>query len=83
MKTKGESSMDLKHLKLVLLIHLGVFLISCAAYKPTVINPDFRPIDLNSQVQAGLLKPKVDNFYVIMDASGSQDETYRDRKSVV
>jgi OOP family OmpA-OmpF porin len=28
-------------------------------------------------VKAGLLKQKVDNFYVVMDASGSQDETYR------
>jgi OmpA-OmpF porin, OOP family len=69
--------MKFKHLKFVLFILLSAFLVSCAAYKPTVINPDFRPIDLNSKVQAGLLKPKVDNFYVIMDASGSQDETYR------
>jgi OOP family OmpA-OmpF porin len=69
--------MNFKHLKLVLFVHLSALLISCAAYKPSVINPDFRPIDLNSQVQAGLLKPKVDNFYVILDASGSQDETYR------
>jgi OOP family OmpA-OmpF porin len=69
--------MSWKHLKLVLLIHFSAFLISCAAYKPALINPNFRPIDLNSRVQSGLLKAKVDNFYVIMDASGSQDETYR------
>lgn len=69
--------MKSKHLKLALLVAASAFLVSCAAYRPSLINPDFQPVDLNSKLQAGLVKQKADNFYVILDASGSQEETYR------
>lgn len=56
---------------------IGVFLFGCAAYKPSLIDPSFQAVDLNSRMQAGEYKQKIDNFYVILDRSGSKEETYR------
>jgi OOP family OmpA-OmpF porin len=53
------------------------FLFGCQTYKAGLINPDFQAMDLNSALQAGEYRQKVDNFYVVLDSSGSQDETYR------
>ena len=53
------------------------FLFGCQTYKAGLINPDFQAMDLNSALQAGEYTQKVDNFYVVLDSSGSQDETYR------
>lgn len=62
----------------VLLIFLaGTFLFGCQTYKAGMINPNFQPMDLNSALQAGEYRQKVDNFFVILDSSGSKDETYR------
>ena len=63
------------HILLVLLT--GTFLFGCQTYKAGLVNPDFQAMDLNSAIQAGEYRQKVDNFYVILDSSGSQDETYK------
>jgi OOP family OmpA-OmpF porin len=55
----------------------GVFLFGCQTYKAGLINPDFQAMDLNSALQDGKYEQKVDNFYVILDSSGSKEETYR------
>ena len=55
----------------------GVFMFGCQTYKAGLINPEFQAMDLNSALQAGAYKQKVDNFYVILDSSGSEDETYK------
>jgi OOP family OmpA-OmpF porin len=52
-------------------------LFGCQAYKAGLINPQFQAMDLNAALQAGEYEQKVDNFYVILDSSGSKDETYR------
>ena len=56
---------------------IGVFMFGCQAYKAGLINPEFQAMDLNPALQAGAYEQKVDNFYVILDSSGSEDETYR------
>jgi OOP family OmpA-OmpF porin len=61
----------------VLVFLIGTFLFGCAAYKPSLIDPSFQAMDLNSQLQAGEYEQKIDNFYVILDRSGSKEETYR------
>lgn len=62
----------------VLLVLLaGTVLFGCQAYKAGLINPNYQPMDLNSALQAGEYRQKVDNFFVILDSSGSKDETYR------
>ncbi len=63
------------HIVLVLLI--GAFVFGCAAYKPGLINPSFQTMDLNSKLQAGDYKQKIDNFYVILDRSGSEEDKYK------
>jgi OOP family OmpA-OmpF porin len=55
----------------------GAFLFGCQTYKAGLIDPQFQPTDLNSALQAGQYRQNVDNFYVILDSSGSKDETYR------
>jgi OOP family OmpA-OmpF porin len=52
-----------------------VVLSGCASQPTTSFQP-FTPEDLNSKVQSGEYTQKVDNFLVIMDASGSMDDTY-------
>jgi len=61
----------------VLVCLIGAFLSSCAAYKPGLIDPSFQAVDLNSKMQAGEYEQKIDNFYVVLDRSGSKEETYR------
>ena len=62
----------------VLLVLLaGTVLFGCQTYKAGLINPNYQPMDLNSALQAGEYRQKVDHFFVILDSSGSKDETYR------
>jgi OOP family OmpA-OmpF porin len=56
-------------------IMTGVFLIGCATQKPQT---PFQP----KALQAGGYGQKVDNFLVILDASGSMDEAYRGQKKL-
>ena len=55
----------------------AALLIGCQAHRPAPINPDFQAADLSDKVRSGELRQKVDNFYVILDSSGSKEETYR------
>ena len=64
-------------LNILLVLLTGAFLFGCQTYKAGSINPNFQAMDLNSALQAGEYQQKVDNFYVILDSSGSKDETYR------
>ena len=64
-------------LNILLVLLTGAFLFGCQTYKAGLINPQFQAMDLNSALQAGEYEQKVDNFYVILDSSGSKDETYR------
>ena len=52
-------------------------LFGCQAHRAGLVNPAFQPQDLNGQLQAGDFAQKVDNFFVVLDSSGSIDETYR------
>ena len=62
---------------IVLFLLAGAFLFGCQAHRPGLINPAFQPMDLNSKMQAGDYKQKIDNFFVVLDRSGSDEETYR------
>jgi len=64
-------------LNILLTLLTGAFLFGCQSYKAGLINPQFQATDLNSALQSGQYKQKVDNFYIILDSSGSKDETYR------
>jgi len=64
-------------LNILLVLLTGAFLFGCQSYKAGLINPQFQATDLNSALQSGKYKQKVDNFYIILDSSGSKDETYR------
>ena len=64
-------------LNILLILLTGAFLFGCQTYKAGLINPQFQAMDLNSALQAGEYEQQVDNFYVILDSSGSKDETYR------
>ena len=60
------------------IILIGAFLIGCQAHLPEVTHPEFQPVNLNTKWKAAGYKQKVDNFIVILDASGSlsqQDES--------
>ena len=61
----------------VTVVAAAALLISCQAHRPAPINPDFQAADLSAKVRSGELRQKVDNFYVILDVSGSKEETYR------
>jgi OmpA-OmpF porin, OOP family len=61
----------------VLVFLIGAFLFGCQAHKPGVIDSSFQAMDLNSRMQAGEYEQKIDNFHVILDRSGSEEETYR------
>jgi len=64
-------------LNILLVLLTGAFLFGCQTHKAGIINPDFEAMDLNAALQAGDYKQKVDNFYVVLDSSGSKSETYR------
>lgn len=55
----------------------AALLAGCQTHRPQLINPDFQPADLSAKIRSGELRQKVDNFYVILDSSGSKEETYR------
>jgi OOP family OmpA-OmpF porin len=61
--------------KRLVLIMTGLLLIGCAAQKPQTL---FQP----QAVEAGSYSQKVDNFFVILDASGSMAETYKGQKKL-
>jgi OOP family OmpA-OmpF porin len=61
----------------LLFLLAGTVLFGCQTYQAGLINPSYQPADLNSALQAGQYRQKVDNFFVILDSSGSKDETYR------
>ena len=56
---------------------IGAFVFGCQAHRPGLIDPTFQAMDLNSKLQAGEYQQKIENFYVILDRSGSKEETYR------
>lgn len=62
------------HIKIAFLIVCVVLLTSCAAQKPQTM---FKPYDFSTKVQTGQYGPKVDNFLVVIDASGSMTESYK------
>jgi OOP family OmpA-OmpF porin len=62
---------------LVLVFMAVAALSGCQAHKAGLVNPTFQPQDLNDQLQNGDFVQKVDNFFVVLDSSGSIDETYR------
>ncbi|UCF91488.1 MAG: OmpA family protein [Desulfobacterales bacterium] len=64
-------------LKISLFLLIGGSLISCAAYRPQLLQPEFQPAELDSKLQSGDIQQKVDNFMAVLDASGSKEETYR------
>jgi OOP family OmpA-OmpF porin len=64
-------------LNLLLVFLVGAFVFGCQAHKAGLVNPTFQAKDLNAALQAGDYRQKVDNFYVVLDSSGSVDETYR------
>lgn len=59
--------------KMVLFFSLWMFLFSCAAQQvmESPAPPAFKPVDLNPMVRSGQYLQKVNNFLVILDASGS------------
>ena len=66
----------------VLFFLIGAFLFSCQAHRPGLIDPSSQAMDLNSKLQAGEYKQKIDNFYVILDRSGSKGKTYQRQKKL-
>ncbi len=69
--------MKMKFAKLVFSVILGAVLISCAAQRAEV---PFRPYDFSAQVRSGEYSKKVDNFLVILDASGSMKRSYQGQR---
>jgi len=57
----------------------SLLLISCAAQKPRSL---FQPYDFNQKMQSAQYIPKVDNFLVVLDASGSMARPYRGKTKV-
>jgi OOP family OmpA-OmpF porin len=63
-----------------LVLILGCSLvIGCAAQKPAVT---FQPYDFGPQLRSGQYFQKVDNFLLLMDASGSMGEQYKGRSKL-
>jgi len=71
--------MKMSYFKVVLFIAVGVLLISCATPKAV---STFNTVNLNPLLQRGDYLQKVDNFVVILDKSGSMDESYKGRKKL-
>lgn len=72
--------MDRNILKPMFFAGVGLFLIGCAVPKKAA--PPFNPVNLNPAVQSGDYVPKVDNFAIILDKSGSMGEAYKGRKKL-
>jgi OmpA-OmpF porin, OOP family len=64
-------------LNLWLVFLAGAWVLGCQAHRAGVVNPSFQPRDLNAALGDGDYRQKVDNFFVVLDSSGSIDETYR------
>lgn len=62
------------YLKALFFVMISALLISCAIQKPQTA---FKAHDLSPKLQAGHYVQKVDNFMVVLDASGSMGELYR------
>jgi OOP family OmpA-OmpF porin len=74
--------MEKKYLKALVFLTAAVFtVISCAAQKPATqkTGPAFMAVDLNPKLRAGQYVQKVDNFLVILDASGTMTESFKDQ----
>jgi OOP family OmpA-OmpF porin len=76
-KRKRGQIMKKFWLNLLLVFLAGAAVVGCQAHTAGLVNPAFQPQDLNASLQAGDFKQKVDNFFVVLDSSGSIDETYR------
>lgn len=64
-----------KHLfRNLLFVFIGSLLIGCAT--PVSLAP-FKAADLNQEVRSGRYVQKVDNFLIILDASGSMEDQYK------
>ena len=62
-----------KYVKSTLLLVIAVVLVGCAASNPNLGKAGFTPY----KFQADRYAPKVDNFLVILDASSSMDDPYK------
>ncbi len=62
-----------------IVLFMSLFLWGCAANMPVEVMPQFTPHHFN----ADQYSPAVDNFLVIIDASGSMDENYRGNKKFI
>lgn len=74
--------MKSRYYKLVLFFGL-IFLVGCAAQQVMQAPPAFKPIDLNPMVRSGEYLQKVNNFLVILDASGTMKGAEFDTASEV
>ena len=72
-----NETMNRFFLPLILVLAAGVIAAGCAAPQP---QPAFEPVDLTDR--SGDFVKKVDNFLVVLDASGSMGETYQGRTKV-
>jgi OOP family OmpA-OmpF porin len=75
---EGGHVMRRRTLIWLLIVGLSGLLMSCAAQKPAMQDwkTAFSPKDLNPMVRSGDYGPKVDNFHVLLDASGSMAKSY-------
>ncbi|MFC1515173.1 OmpA family protein [Thermodesulfobacteriota bacterium] len=64
-------------LKATVFIMIVGLLISCSSQKPLTM---FTPYDVNAMYQAGQYTQKAENFIVILDASGSMCEKYKEER---
>jgi OOP family OmpA-OmpF porin len=71
--------MNKTYLKAILFVAAGLLLIGCATPKAV---STFNAVDLNPMLQGGEYVPKVDNFIVILDKSGSMGEPYKGQKKL-
>jgi len=62
--------------RIIQCILLSIVGFAFAACVPKHIPQPFSPVDLSAQVESGKYHKKIDNFYVIFDASSSMSNTY-------
>jgi OOP family OmpA-OmpF porin len=86
---RGGNGMKKQFLKALLIVAAGAALVSCGYLKslksPTISKPQYQITMSKAQYQIPKLNvsqsmQKVDNFLVIIDASGSMRETYKGQK---
>ena len=63
--------MTKRFFKMVVFISMLLFLVSCAAQEVKAPEPVCNPIDLNPSLRSGEYLQRVDNFLVVLDASGT------------